>query len=61
VLVKSDGREDALVIVDPRSPDEIQVSMAEKHKPKHNRTASPKPDPRPDPTPTIEVPPNPYD
>jgi serine/threonine-protein kinase len=54
VLVRAELREDALVVIHPTSPDEIDVSMLDK--PKHHPRI-----PRPDPASTITTPPNPYE
>ncbi len=58
VLVKAAGHEDAIVEVKPTSPDEIDVTLIEKPKPKP-RNSAPRPDL--DPASTIAMPPNPYE
>ena len=55
VLVKADAHQDALVEITPTSPDEIEVTMVEKPKPKPRHV------PPPDPASTIAMPPNPYE
>ncbi len=55
VLVKADAHQDALVEISPTSPDEVEVTMAEKPKPKPRHVAPA------DPASTIAMPPNPYE
>jgi hypothetical protein len=57
VLIRAEGREDAIYVIDPSSPNEIEVTMIEKppsDKPAHRKNTVPKGIPS-------AVPPNPYD
>lgn len=56
VLVKVEAHQDAIVEIAPTSPDEIEVPMIEKPKPKARPSA-----PAADPADTIAMPPNPYE
>jgi len=56
VLVKAEAHEDAVVEIRPTSPDQIDVPMVDKPKPKPRSNVPP-----PDPASTIAMPPNPYE
>jgi serine/threonine-protein kinase len=58
VLVRAEGREDMVVVVEPDAPDEIQVTMPARQK---RPPAHPPTGPAPSPTPTPSMPPNPYE